>query len=104
MYTLLMESNEIFRTTSPREMTCELFGKNRGVHFKNHERVLQTQRAKQTLKKSKIFSLVVGIIISKETTRRSKSYASTLTTLQLHPKPASVSAMVPWHQQAPSDL
>ena len=27
MNTLLMESNEIFRTTSPREMTCELFGK-----------------------------------------------------------------------------
>ena len=80
MYTLLMESNEIFRTTSPREMTCELFGKNQRIHFKNDVRVLQTQRAEQTLKKSKIFSLVVGIIIAKETTRRSKSYASTQTT------------------------
>ena len=53
MYTLLMESNEIFRTTSPGEMTCELFGKNQRIHFKNNVRVLQAQRAEQTLKKSK---------------------------------------------------
>ena len=75
-----MESNEIFRTTSPRKMTCELFGKKQRVHFKNNVRILQTKRAKQALKKSKIFSLVVGIIIPEETTRSSKSYASTQTT------------------------
>ena len=56
---------------------CELFGKNQGIDFKNRVRVLQAQRAEQTLKQSKIFSLIVGIIISKETTRRSKGYAST---------------------------
>ena len=78
--TLLMKSNEIFRTTSPRKMTCELFGKNQRVHFKNNVRVLQTKRAKQTMKKGKIFSLIIGIVISKETTRRNKSYASTQTT------------------------
>ena len=61
MYTLLMKGNEIFRTTSPEKMTCELLGKNQRVHFKNNVRVLQTQRAKQKLKKSKIFSLIVGV-------------------------------------------
>ena len=68
MYTLLIESNEILGTTSPGEMTCELFGKNQRVHFKNNVRVLQTQRTKQTLEKSKIYSLIVGAIITKETT------------------------------------
>ena len=82
----------MFRTTSPREVTCELFGKNQRIHFKNNMRVLQTQRPEQTLKKSKIFSLVVGIIISEETTRRSKSYSADHTAA---PQPARVSAMVP---------
>ena len=71
MNTLLMDSSEIFRTTSPRKTTCELFGKNQRVHFKNNARILQTKRAKQTLEKSEIFSLVVGIIIPEETTRSS---------------------------------
>ena len=64
MNTLLTESNEIFRTTSPRKMTCELFGKKQRVHVKNNVRILQTQCARQARKKSKIFSLVVGMIIS----------------------------------------
>ena len=78
MYTLSVESNEIFRTTSPREMTCELWlVRIKESTSKNNVRILQTQRAKQTLKKSKIFGLIVGIVISKETTRGGKSCAST---------------------------
>ena len=38
MYTLMMEGNEIFRTTGPRGMTSKLFGKKKRVHFKNNVR------------------------------------------------------------------
>ena len=65
MYTMLMESNEISRPTSPRKKTREHYGKNQRVHFKNNVRILQTKRAKQTLEKSKTFSLIVGIIMSR---------------------------------------
>ena len=81
MNTLLMKCNKIFRTTSPGEMTCELFGKKQRVHFKNNVGVLQTKRTRQAFEKGKIFSLIIGIFIPEETTRCSKSYASTQTTI-----------------------
>ena len=85
MNTLLMKCNEIFRTTSPGEMTCELFSKKLRIHFKNNVGVLQTKRTRQASEKCKIFSLIVGIFIPEETTRCCTSYASTKTTIISRP-------------------